>query len=193
MTVEAGIAPDPWSIIRWGDLIWVAAALGVMFVAMASGSLWFLNFVHVLAGVLWTGIDLFMGFVVGPIQRRLDVAARRAIVTRLMPRMLFLMPTLATITGWAGSTLASRLGFYDLEYPQKAWVIAALAVLAILTFQGLFLMLPNNFRVCMEMGKANPDLEMIGRRMRRYVRTTAIQGLMQVTMIVIMARFVTGI
>ncbi len=193
MTVDARIAADPWSTIRWGDLIWVAAALGVMFVAMASGSLWFLNFVHVLAGVLWTGIDLFMGFVMGPIQRRLDVAARRAVVTRLMPRMLFLMPTLATITGWAGATLASRMGFFDLAYPQEAWVIGALVVLAILTLQGVFVLLPNNFRVCIEIAKDNPDLEMIGRRMRRYVRVTAFQGLMQVTMIVIMARFVTGI
>jgi hypothetical protein len=193
MNIDVGIAAHPWSIIRWGDLIWVAGALGVMFLAMASGSIWFLNFIHVMAGVLWTGIDLFMGFVLGPIQRRLDLPARRAIVTRLMPRMLFLMPTLATITGWAGSTLAGRLGFYDMAYPQKAWVIAALVVLAVLTFQGLFVMLPNNVRVCIEIAKVNPDLEMIGRRMRKYVRTTAIQGLMQVTMIVIMARFVTGL
>ncbi len=179
-------------IIRWHNLWWVAAALGVMFLAMASDSLWFLNFIHVMAGVLWTGIDLFMGFVMGPIQRRLDLPARRAVVTKLMPRMLFLMPTLATITGWAGTTLASRQGYFDLAYPEKAWVIAALVVLAILTVQGFAIMLPNNIRVCFEIAKDDPDLEMVARRMRIYVRTTAIQGLMQVTMILIMARFATG-
>jgi uncharacterized membrane protein len=179
-------------VIRWSNLWWVAAALGVMFLSMASDNLWFLNFVHVMAGVLWTGIDLFMGFVLGPIQRRLDLPARRAVVTKLMPRMLFLMPTLATITGWAGTTLATRLGYFDLGYPEKAWVIASLVVLAILALQGFAIMLPNNVRVCFEIAKDEPDLEMIGRRMRIYVRTTAIQGLMQVTMIVIMARFATG-
>jgi hypothetical protein len=36
-------------------------ALGVMTAAIASHDQWFLNFVHVICGVLWTGIDLFMG------------------------------------------------------------------------------------------------------------------------------------
>lgn len=134
-----------------------------------------------------------MGFVLGPIQRRLDLATRRAVVTKLMPRMLFLMPTLATITGWAGTTLVSRMGFYDLAYPEKFWVIAALVVLAILTVQGFAILLPNNLRVCIEIAKNEPDLDMISRGMRTYVRTTAIQGLMQVTMIIIMARFATGL
>lgn len=173
MTVSAnvsGAAP----IIRWSNLGWVAAALAVMFAAIEADNLWFLNFIHVMAGVLWTGIDLFMGFVLGPIQRRLDLPARRAVVTKLMPRMLFLMPTLAIITGTSGSALASRMGFYDLAYPAKAWVIAALIVLAILTIQGLFILLPNNVRVCFEIAKDDPDLDMVTRRMRNYVRTTAI-------------------
>lgn len=179
------------AFIHFRYLWWVAGAFAVMFAAMASHSFWALNFVHVMAGILWTGIDLFMGFVLGPIQRRLDLSARRAVVTRLMPRMLFLMPTLAIITGWAGTVLAMRLGFFRLSYPDEWWVIAALGILAILTIQGLFIMLPNNIRVCVEMAKDNPDLAMISRRMRLYVHATAIQGLMQVTMIVIMARFVT--
>ena len=82
--------------IRWRNLAWVALALAVMIVAIQGEELWFLNFVHVLAGILWTGIDLFMGFVMGPILRLVDVATRRAIVVRLMPRMLFLMPTLSS-------------------------------------------------------------------------------------------------
>lgn len=34
-----------------------------------NGSPWFLNRVHAMSGVLWTGTDLFMGFVIGPIIR----------------------------------------------------------------------------------------------------------------------------
>jgi uncharacterized membrane protein len=192
MAISANIT-GPTPLIRWGNLGWVGLALAVMIAAIASDSLWFLNFVHVMAGLLWTGIDLFMGFVLGPVQRRLDLPARRALATRLMPRMLFLMPTLAIITGTAGSALAARLGFYDLDYPAKAWVIAALVVIAILTIQGLFILLPTNVRVCLEIAKENPDLEMVSRRMRVYVRMVAFQGAMQVLMIVIMARFATGL
>jgi len=180
-------------LINLANLWWVAAALVLMLAAMFSGSYWALNFVHVLAGLLWTGIDLFMGFVMGPILRQVDLAARRAIVTRLMPRMIFLMPSLSIITGTTGWYFALQLGFFDLPYPQQAWVTGSLVVIALLTVQGLGILLPTNLRVCFELQKERPDFARMQGWMRRYVRTTALQGVMQVLIIVIMARFVTGI
>jgi len=55
----------PINLIRWHYLWYVALALVVMIAAIISHGLWFLNFLHVFAGLLWTGIDLFMGFVLG--------------------------------------------------------------------------------------------------------------------------------
>jgi hypothetical protein len=185
---DAGVAP-----IRLGNLVWVAAALGVMGAVIAAGDLWMLNFVHVMAGLLWTGIDLFMGFVVGPVLRGVPLAARRAIVCRLMPKLLFLLPTLATITGTAGYVLASRMGFLDQDFPARWWVIAALGIITVLTVQGFGLLLPTNLMVYFELRKPAPDLPRIGRLMRRYVRAVAFQGVLQVAIIVVMARFVTGL
>ena len=178
--------------IRVRNLVWVALAFLVMTAAIGGDDIWVLNFVHVIAGVLWTGIDLFMGFVVGPILRRVDIGTRRAIVVRLMPRMLFLMPTLSIVTTTAGWFLAERRGFLDLPFPEFWWVAAALAIVTVLTVQGLGMLLPINLRVFFEFRKAEPDLERIGRWMRIYVRVIASQGVMQVAIIVIMARFVTG-
>ena len=92
-----------------------------------SGERWFLNFVHVMCGVMWTGTDLFMGFIMGPVLRRVDPAARREVITRLVPKTLFLMPTLSIITGTTGWFLAKYLGFLDLPWPQFGWVAAALS------------------------------------------------------------------
>lgn len=193
MTAVSTAADEFPSLIRWQYLWWVAAALAVMVLAIWSGNQWFLNFVHVFAGLLWTGIDLFMGFVLGPILRQLDLPARRAITLSLMPRMLFLMPTLSIVTGTAGWYLAEQLGFLDVAWPEKAWVVAALAIIALLTIQGVGILLPTNVRVCLELQRSNPDLAKIGRWMRRYLRVVAFQGAMQVAIIVIMARFVTGL
>lgn len=179
--------------IDWRNLIWVALALAVMVAAIASDSDWFLNYVHVMAGVLWTGIDLFMGFVVGPVLRRVDFAARRAIVGRLMPRMLFIMPTLSIVTGTAGWFLAERRGYLDLGWPDFGWIAAALAITAALTVQGLFVLLPTNLRVYLEMRKPAPDGARIGALMRRYVRNVTVQGTLQVGIIIVMARLVTGL
>lgn len=193
MTSLAMTGAEPALQIRLSNLWWVALALAVTVAAILSGVHWFLNWVHVMSGVLWTGIDLFMGFVVGPILRRCEFPVRRAIILRLMPRMLFLMPTLSVVTGTAGWFLAKQSGFLDVGYPEFYWVLAALVIIAILTVQGLGILLPTNLLVCLEMQKSEPDTAKIGRLMRRYVRSVALQGAMQVTIIAIMARFVTGL
>ena len=186
-------ASEPPSLIRLHYLWYVAAALAVMIAAILAKNLWFLNWVHVFAGLLWTGIDLFMGFVLGPILRQVDVSVRRAIILRLVPRTLFLMPTLAAITGTTGWYLAEARGFTEMPWPEYGWVAAALALVVLMTVQGLGYLLPTNLRVCFELQKPAPDFARIGAMMKNFFLAVAVQGVMQITIIVIMARFATGI
>lgn len=167
-------------------------ALAAMMAAISGNSLWFLDFVHVMTGVLWTGIDLFMGFVVGLVLRRSSLDTRRAMIAGIIPRTLVLMPTLSIITSTAGWFLAARMGFLRLGYPEFWWVIAALAIVSVLTVQGLFYLLPTNLRLYFEILKEAPDQAKIGRWMRTYVRVVAAQGTLQVAIIVVMAKFATG-
>ncbi len=183
----------PGQLIRWHYLGYAVIALGVMTVAIMSGERWFLNFVHVICGVMWTGTDLFMGFIMGPVLRRVDPAARREVITRLVPKTLFLMPTLAIITGTTGWYLAKDLGLLDLPWPQFGWVVAALTLVVLMTIQGTGYLLPTNLRVCIELRRPNPDIPWISRTMRYFFIAVAMQGVMQVLTIVIMARFVTGL
>src|SRR5262245_25708876 len=161
--------------------------------AILHDGIWLLNFVHVMSGVLWTGIDLFLGFIVGPILRRQAWETRRAFTAALIPRTMVLMPTLAIITGTSGWFLAQRMGYLDLNYPEFWWVAAALVIITILTVQGLGILTPTNILVYLEMQKASPDPDKIARWMRLYVRVVAIQGIMQVAIIVVMARFGAGL
>ena len=193
MTIAAASAEDAPSLIRLHYLWYAFAALGVMVAAIVSRNIWFLNWVHVMCGALWTGIDLFLGFVLGPILRNLDISARKHILLRLTPRTLFLLPTLAIITGTAGWFLASDLGFMTLGWPDIAWVYGALALVIVMTVLGVGYLLPVNLRVCFELQKAEPDVAKIGRMMSGYFYAVAAQGTMQVAIIIIMARFVAGI
>jgi hypothetical protein len=149
----------PWYLIA------AVAAFAMMTAAIWSPNVWFLNFVHVMTGALWTGIDLFMGFVVGPVLRKVSFETRRAIIAGLIPRTLILMPTLSTITSTAGWFLAVRMGFLDVAYPEFWWVIAALAIVTVLTVQGLGYLLPTNLRLYFEVQKPQPDSEKIARWM----------------------------
>jgi hypothetical protein len=194
MSVAAKASAEPIGTpINLFNFAWVALVFAAMATAVVIGNLWFLNFVHVLAGGLWTGIDLFMGFVIGPILRAAPFEARRAVITRLTPKTLFIMPTLSITTGTSGWFLAQRLGFLDLDYPQFWWVAAALVIVTVLTVQGLGYLLPTNLRVYFELRKANPDGAKISAMMSRYFYVVAFQGAMQVAIIVVMARFATGL
>ena len=179
--------------IKLGYGLASAAAFAVLIAAIILDIPWFLNFVHVMSGVMWTGADLLMGFFIGPALRAAPFEARRAVSLRITARTILLLPTLAVITGTSGWYHARQLGFLDVGWPAYGWVAAALGLAAVLTVQGLFILLPANIRVYRELRKPLPDVEKIGRAMRFYVRVIAIQGLTQVAMIVVMAKFVTGL
>jgi hypothetical protein len=183
----------PVSIVRWGYAWCALAAVAVMIAAVVIGNLWFLNFIHVLSSLLWTGVDLFMGFVLGPILRRMDLNIRRQIARQLTPRTLFLMPAVSIISGTSGWFLAVALGYTALDWPAFGWVVAALALVTAMTILGLGFLTPVNVMVCLELQKKDPDLRWIGAWMQRYFYAVAMQGTMQIAIIVVMTRFRMGI
>lgn len=186
-----GAAPDlPRISLR--DNWWVVIPFAALVAAIQSHIFWFLNYVHVFTAIMWTGVDIFMGFILGPILRRVDLPVRQAIIRRLMPRMLFLMPTVSIVTTTAGWYLAAWMGLFGLPYPQIWWLWAALAIVTVMTVQGLGILLPINLMVYFEMCKDAPDGARVGRLMRRYVRVVASQAVLQFAIIFIMAKFATG-
>lgn len=179
--------------IRWINLIWVALSLAIMMGAIGSENFLFLNFIHVASGMMWTGIDLFMGFVIGPALRASPFEARREIITRITPKTIFILPTLAIMTGTSGWYLAKSLGYLELDYPAFWWVLAALALLTFLSVQGLGVLLPTQIRVYRELCKPEPDRAKIMRLNASYFYLIAMQGLMQVLIVLIMAKFRAGL
>jgi hypothetical protein len=70
--------------------------------------------------------------------------------------------------------------------------LASLVIVAVLTVQGFAVLLPANLLVYFEMRKATPDGARIGRLMQRYIYAVASQGVMQVAIILVMARSVSS-
>jgi hypothetical protein len=186
-------APDkPESLFRRRYFGYACAALSAMIAVIVIGDLWLLTFVHVLTSLLWTGIDLFMGFVLGPILRRTGLPVRREIARRLTPRTLFLMTTVSIISGTTGWFLAVALGYTALDWPAYAWVAAALALVTLMTILGLGFLTPVNVLVCLELQKSEPDLSRMTTWMQRYFYAVAAQGTMQIAIIIVMTRFRVG-
>jgi hypothetical protein len=169
----------------------VGVVLGLLIAAIATNWFWALNFFHVVGGGLWTGIDLFVGFVIGPILGRLSVRARVEFATRFMPRMLLLMPTLVTVTLASGWQLGRHFGYIAMSYPMHWWLTASYIVVGVMTVVALGILEPANLAVLFELRKPRPDGELVGKLMRRFAYTAGVTGLMQLAILIIMTRIAT--
>jgi len=174
-------------IVRATNPVFIVLSIGVpvgaLIYAMNSESFTSINYVHVMAGSLWTGIDLFLGFVLGPVLGRLDPGERVAVFKRLMPRMTFLMPVLAGVTFTSALELTDRMGL-PLDSP---WIIAALVVTGILGIQGFAVLLPNEIRIFKQLLSDKPETDKIARLGMQNARLGGVQGIFQLAIIFIMA------
>lgn len=169
----------------------VALALIGLVVAVATNKLWALDFFHVVGGGLWTAIDLFLGFIIGPILGGLPVPARVAFMTRFMPKMVLLMPVLVICTLTAGWQLARYEGTILTSYSAHGWVVASLIVVGVMAVIALGILEPANLAVLFELRKPEPNGELVGRLMKRFIYTAGITGAMQIATLVIMTRLAT--
>ncbi len=165
-----------------------AVPLVGLFIALSTRNLLILDYVHVLSGATWTGIDIFMGFVLSFVFRYMAPPARAQIATRLTPVMLFLMPSLATTAVTAGIFLAKTIGVFNIHSPL---IIAAGIIVLILVVQGFGLFLPNEVRVFLELRKQNPDINKVSRLMSLVFKLGGIQGIFQIALIFVMASLAT--
>jgi flagellar biosynthesis protein FliQ len=190
--VPVPVPASEFSIVPVRGLPVVGVVLVGLVVAIATNKLWAIDFFHVVGGGLWTGIDLFVGLVIGPILGRMSIQSRIEFSTRFMPKMILIMPTLVVVTLAAGWQLARHLGNLSAHYPDHAWLVASYVVVAIMAVVALGFLEPANVAVLFELKKPQPNGELIGRLMKRFVYTAGITGVMQVATLVIMTRLATA-
>ena len=166
----------------------IGVVLAGLVVVIAGNWEWGLTFYHVVGGALWTSIDLFVGFVIGPILRSLSIPARVEFTKRFMPKMLVIMPTVVTMTLGAGFQLARLSGHLSTADPRHAWVVTSMAVVGVMAVVALAILSPANLAVLFELRKPQPDPQVIAGLMRRFVYAAGITGAMQVATFVIMTR-----
>jgi uncharacterized membrane protein len=187
MQLEYSVNPPPTISVR--SNIWITVPIGALIVAILTANFLLLNYVHVFTSMLWTGTDIFMAFLLGPILRGVSLSTRKEVISWLMPKMVFYMPTVASVTTTAGYFLASKMGLITLQTPVLYWISAVLIIVVAMLIQGLGILLPTNLRVYYELRKSEPDMARIQRLMRRYVKVVATQAILQFVIIFIMAYF----
>lgn len=177
------ISSDKARLVGAGSLVTLMVPIASLMVAMLSSGLLLLDFVHVITGAMWTGIDLFMGIVMSRILRNLPPTARVEFIKKLVPIMLFLMPALASTAITAGIYLVSREGLNFFSPP----VVAAGIIVIILSAQGFGFILPTEVRIFLELRKQSPSSEKVVKLGMRNIYLSGSQAIFQIILIFIMA------
>jgi hypothetical protein len=190
---SAAAAPRPdFEVVPLKGLPIVGVVLVGLIAAIAANKLWALEFFHVASGALWTSIDLFLGLVLGPILGRLSIPARIELTTRLMPKMLLIMPTIVTATLASGWQLGRYMGTIVSGSPNHGWIVASYIVVGVMAVIALGLLEPANVAVLFELKKRWPNPVVIQRLMKRFIYTAGVIGAMQVATLLIMTKVATG-
>jgi hypothetical protein len=128
-----------------------------------------------------------MGLVMTRVLGGLEPLARVQVIKRMVPIMLFFMPAIASVAMTAGIYLAIWEGIFILQSPL---IIAAIAITAALTIQGIGIILPNEVRIYLELRKESPDNEKIVKLGLRNLKLAGSQVIFQVAIIFVMANLV---
>ena len=161
--------------------IWIIIPIGALVAAILTANIFLLNYVHIFSSILWTGTDIFMAFLLGPVLRNVSLSTRREAISWLMPKMVFFMPTISAVTTTAGYFLASKMGLITLGSNDLV-VICGIDYRYGMMVQGLGILLPTNLNVCLELRKGNPDMPKI-QKLKKNVKVVAPQSALQFTII----------
>ena len=163
-----------------------------LIVAIATNSRWALDAYHVVGGGLWTALDLFLGLVLGPIMGTMSIPSRIEFSSRLMPKLLVIMPTVVTMSLGSGFQLARHLGNLAPTYVNHDWLVASYAIVGVMAVIALGLLEPANVAVLFELRRPKPNAARIQRLMKVFIYTAGVTGLMQIATLVIMTKLASG-
>jgi hypothetical protein len=94
----------------------------------------------------------------------------------------------AGTTGWF---LADWFGYTSSASPMYQLVAISLALVTVMTVMGLGFLLPNSLRIWTELRRPEPNRERIVRINRINIWLAGTQGVLQIAIIVVMAKYVS--
>lgn len=171
------------TIVGPSSYLTLAVPVIALIVALLLGSHLLLDYVHVITGGTWTGIDLFMGLAMSRVLRGISPQNRAEIIKKLVPIMLFFMPALASVAITSGIYLA---GLHGIDFFSTPIIVTGILVL-ILAIQGFCLILPNEVRILLELRKASPNIDKVVKLGMRNIYFAGSQVIFQILIIFVMA------
>jgi hypothetical protein len=174
------------NIYRTGFIALAVPAIAFI-LAYLLGSMLVLDYIHVLIGAIWTGVDVFLGLLFTNVIKTINLETRKNIGVRMIPMTLFFIPSASIITPLAGYVLAVREGIFSFTTPL---FLSIIIVGVLLVSIGFLTIIPYTYGILREASRREADLGKISRNMRIVSLGSMIQLIFQVIIISLMAYIV---
>ncbi len=177
------------SIYRAGGIAVIIPVIGFLG-SWLSGSMLLLDYIHVLLGAIWTGVDVFYGLIFYFVISTMGPEGRSNISIRLIPMSLFFIPTASILTPLAGYILAVREGIFSIH---SEVFIAAIILGTILVAVGFLTIVLSSAIILKDMRSGRINQEKNSSLLMLGSRGAQIQLVFQIAIISVMAYIVVFI
>lgn len=174
--------------VRIGVIALVIPAIAFTAALIIPGIL-ILDYVHVLFGALWTGIDVFMGLIFFIVLSGMEDRIRSDIAFRLIPMLLYFIPAMSIFTPLLGLALSIRENIFMLDY----LFIAIIAISIVLAAVSFAVIVPAIYNIYKGFKNNNVDEKKNGKLLMRITKAASIQMVLQIVIISLMAYIVVFI
>ena len=167
-------------------IIPVAAFLG----SWLTDSMLMLDYIHVLLGAIWTGVDVFYGLIFYFVISSMGPEGRSNISIRLIPMSLFFIPATSILTPLAGYILAVKEGIFSIH---SDVFIAAIILGTILVLVGFLTIVLSSAIILKDILSGSIDQEKNSKLLMFGSRGALVQLIFQIAIISVMAYIVVFI
>jgi hypothetical protein len=174
---------------KMSNLLSATIPLLAFIIAVASGSVLILDYVHVLLGAVWIGIDVFLGLLFVSVTKSIDDVSRAHIGERMIPMTLFFIPATSIITPLLGYILAIREGIFSFTSDIFISIISLGLVIVVISFAFI---LPFSYDILRATTTESRDYARISRRIGQISKFALAQLAFQVGIVSLMAYLVVS-
>lgn len=132
-----------------------------------------------------------MGIILGPVLRTLDMCARTDLIAYLVPRTLLYFSMVSLTAGPTGWFPRRLVRLHNISKPLVLFGRIFASTGCCDDCQGHGFLLPNSLGIWRELHRPEPDRRQIVRTNRINIRLAGTQGLLQLAIIFVMAKYVS--
>ncbi len=171
--------------VRIGVIALVIPSIAFIAALIIPGIL-ILDYVHVLFGALWTGVDVFLGLIFFIVLSGMEDKIRSDIAFRLIPMLLYFIPAISVFTPLLGFDLSIREKIFTLDYLFISIIVISIIIVAI----SFAVIVPAIYNIYKGFKSNNVDENTNGKLLMRIAKAASIQMVLQISIISLMAYIV---